>query len=55
MNNLMIVINTCENYFKFNRVPLLKQIKQSKLSNIIIISGQEQKDETIYLDGIKVI
>ena len=26
-----------------------------KLSNVIIISGQEQKDETIYLDGIKVI
>lgn len=55
MNNLLIVINTCENYFKYSRGTLLKQIKESKLSNVIIISGQEQKDETIYLDGIKVI
>lgn len=55
MNNLLIVINTCENYFEYTRETLLKQIKESKLSNVIIISGQEQKDETIYLDGIKVI
>ena len=55
MNDLLIVINTCENYFKYNRETLLKQIKESKLSNVIIISGQEQKDETIYLDEIKVI
>ena len=51
----MVVINTCENYFKYNRFSLLKQIKESKLSNVIIISGQEKKDETIYLDEIKVI
>ncbi len=55
MNNLLIVINTCENYFKYNRISLLQQIKESKLSNIIIISGQEQKDETTNFDGIKVI
>lgn len=55
MNNLLIVINTCENYFKYNRISLLQQIKESKLSNIIIISGQEQKDETTDFDGIKVI
>tara|TARA_B100001063_G_scaffold196506_2_gene188482 strand:+ start:506 stop:1237 length:732 start_codon:yes stop_codon:yes gene_type:complete len=55
MNNLLTVINTCENYFKYNRETLLKQIKESKLSNVIIISGQEDKNETIYLDGIKVI
>lgn len=55
MNDLLIVINTCENYFKHTKVLLLKQIKDSKLSNVIIISGQEDKDEIIYLDGIKVI
>tara|TARA_B100000795_G_scaffold266322_1_gene249337 strand:+ start:9533 stop:10270 length:738 start_codon:yes stop_codon:yes gene_type:complete len=55
MDNLVIVINTCENYFKYNQVSLLKQIKESKLSNVIIISGQENIDEIIYLDGIKVI
>ena len=55
MNNLLIVINTCENYFKYSVPSLLKQIKELKLSNVVIISGQEQKDETIYLDGIKVI
>lgn len=55
MNNLLIVINTCENYFKYNRISLLQQIKESKLSNVIIISGQEQKDETTDFDGIKVI
>lgn len=55
MNDLLIVINTCENFFKYNRETLLKQIKESKLSNVIIISGQEQKDETIYIDGIKLI
>ena len=55
MNNLLIVINTCENYFKYSESTLLKQIKELKLSNVIIISGQEKNDETIYLDGIKVI
>ena len=55
MNDLLIVINTCENYFKYNKASLLKQIKESKLSNVIIISGQEQKDETTDFDGIKVI
>lgn len=55
MNNLLIVINTCENYFKYSGETLLKQIKELELSNVIIISGQEQKDEIIYLDGIKVI
>ena len=55
MNNLLIVINTCNNYFKYNKISLLNQIKKSKLSNIIIISGQEDKDEIIYLDEIKVI
>lgn len=55
MNNLLIVINTCKNYFKCNKVHLLKQVNDLKLSNVIIISGQEEKDETIYLDGIKVI
>lgn len=44
MNNLLIVINTCENYFKYNRISLLQQIKESKLSNVIIISGQDKKD-----------
>ena len=38
MNNLLIVINTCENYFKYSRGTLLKQIKELKLSNVIIIS-----------------
>lgn len=55
MNDLLIVINTYENFFKYNRETLLKQIKESKLSNVIIISGQEQNDETIYIDGIKLI
>jgi len=55
MNNLLIVINTCKNYFKYSSVSLLKQIKELKLLNVIIISGQEEEDETIYLDGIKVI
>jgi len=55
MDNLLFVINTCENYFKYNKAFLLKQIKESKLSNVIIISGQENNNESIYLDGIKVI
>ena len=35
VDNLLVVINTCENYFKYNRFSLLKQIKESKLSNVI--------------------
>ena len=50
MNNLLIVINTCNNYFLYNKVSIIQQIKQSKLENVIIISGQEKIDEIIYLD-----
>lgn len=55
MKDLLIVINTCENYLKYNKDSLLKQIKESGLQNIIIISGQENKEEINYLDNIKLI
>lgn len=55
MNNLLIVINTCENYFKYNKMSLLKQINDCKLKNIIIVSGQENVNEIVHLNGIKVI
>jgi len=55
MDNLLIVINTCEKYFKHTKSFLLKQIKDSKLSNVIIISGQEQEDKITDFDGIKLI
>jgi hypothetical protein len=53
MENLLIVITTCKNYFLHTNI--VEKVKEAKLNNVIIVSGQEESDEIIYLDGIKVI
>ena len=51
--DLCLVINTCKGYYS-NITELIKQIKFPK-ENILIVSGQENEDETIYENGIKVV
>ncbi len=54
--NLVLVINTCKNYYS-NIKNIIKQINEYDFpkQNILIISGQEDKDEIFYQDNIKII
>ena len=52
-----LVINTCKGYYDKNINNLLSQLNKSQFckENIIIVSGQEDEDEIIYEDGIKIV
>ena len=54
--DLIIAINTCKNYYK-NIKNLIVQLKNSNFpnENILIISGQEEKNEIIYDNEIKIV
>jgi hypothetical protein len=54
--NIGIVINTCKNYYK-NLSTLIPQLISLPISknNIIIVSGQEDKESIIYENSIKII
>lgn len=56
MNNCCIVINTCKQYYS-NIKDLIGQINEYNFpkQNILIISGQEDIEETFFEDNIKVI
>lgn len=56
MNNLCLVINTCKHYY-INIKSLLTQINEYNYpkENILIISGQEDEEESFFEDNVKVI
>jgi hypothetical protein len=56
MEDLMIVINTCKEYFK-NTKSIIDQITELKYnkSNFIIVSGQEDSEEETEINSIKLI
>lgn len=56
MKNLIVVINTCKQYFT-NVKNIIEQINEFNFpkNNILIVSGQEENDETIYYNDIKII
>lgn len=53
MEELLIVVTTCKSYFLHSNI--IEKIVESRLKNVIVVSGQEDNDETIYSHGIKVI
>jgi hypothetical protein len=53
MEELLIVVTTCKNYLL--RGNIIEKLAKSGLKNVIVVSGQEDNDEIIYLHGIKVI
>ena len=54
MDNLLIVINTCKRYLLHsNNISLYKKLR-TNFKNIIIVSGEEKNDKTIFLEGIPV-
>ena len=57
MNDLCIVINTCKHYYDKTIKELISQINEYKYpkQNILIISAQEDVEETFYEDNIQVI
>jgi hypothetical protein len=57
MNDLCIVINTCKHYYDKTIKDLISQINEYKYpkQNILIISAQEDVEETFYEDNIQVI
>ncbi len=55
--DVILVINTCSNYFK-NTIPeLIKQINTSNFpkENVLIVSGQENEECVSYEEGIKIV
>ncbi len=55
--DVILVINTCSNYFK-NTIPeLIKQINTSNFpkENVLIVSGQENEEGVSYEEGIKIV
>lgn len=57
MNDLCIVINTCKHYYAKTIKDLISQINDYKYpkKNILIISAQEDIEETFYEDNIQII
>ena len=59
MSDLCLVINTCKGYFKninglINQINKIDSEKIFPRENILIVSGQEEKDNVVYRDGIKI-
>jgi hypothetical protein len=52
MNDLLIVITTCEHYLLHNNNVRLYKILRKLFKNVIIVSGQENKNKSIFLEGI---
>lgn len=60
MSELCLVINTCKGYFKninglINQINKLDSEKQFPRENILIVSGQEDKDGVVYRNEIKIV
>ena len=60
MSELCLVINTCKGYYKninglINQINKLDSEKKFPRENILIVSGQEDKDDIIYRDEIKIV
>ena len=54
MDDLLIVINTCENYITHTVKNITDQIKELELENVIFVSGQEKTNEIVLSEGIKI-
>lgn len=60
MSDLCLVINTCKGYFKninglINQINKIDSEKKFPRKNILIVSGQEDKDDVVYRDEIKIV
>lgn len=60
MSDLCLVINTCKGYFKninglINQINKIDSEKTFPRENILIVSGQEDKDDVVYRDEIKIV
>lgn len=60
MSELCLVINTCKGYFKninglINQINKLDSEKKFPRENILIVSGQEDKDNVVYRNDIKIV
>lgn len=59
MSDLCLVINTCKGYFKninglINQINKIDSEKIFPRENILIVSGQEDKDSVVYRNDIKI-
>ena len=60
MSELCLVINTCKGYFKninglINQINKFDSEKNFPRENILIVSGQEDKDDVVYRNEIKIV
>jgi hypothetical protein len=60
MSDLCLVINTCKQYYKninglINQINKIDSKKKFPRKNILIVSGQENKENETYYDEIKIV